>query len=288
MPGPAGGPPSSSGAPVERSAPRDRPPRRRAPRWPRSRGVGRWTPPWASRRSRASSWRHARAASTPACLLWVLRHEQMTVDELEDALDRRSGLLGLSGCVGGSPPGPRRRRPGRRACRSWPSASTSTGCVPGSPPWWRPWAGSTGWCSPVAPVRGRPGCAGRPARGLGFLGIELDEQRNDGWPEGRWPTDWSHAPAPPPPCSSSTPERISRSPARSGRFCPVRRSPSSSGKRVNQTRTRFNSSNVVSPSLTLAKASWRRVCIPSRWRPGRWPRPEHAARRASGARRPSP
>ena len=32
----------------------------------------------------------------PGVLLWVLRHEQMTVDELEDALDRHAGLLGLS------------------------------------------------------------------------------------------------------------------------------------------------------------------------------------------------
>ena len=33
----------------------------------------------------------------PGLLLWVLRHEHMTVAELEDALERRSGLLGLSG-----------------------------------------------------------------------------------------------------------------------------------------------------------------------------------------------
>jgi acetate kinase len=33
----------------------------------------------------------------PGVLLWVLRHEEMTVDELEGALDRHSGLLGLSG-----------------------------------------------------------------------------------------------------------------------------------------------------------------------------------------------
>jgi acetate kinase len=33
----------------------------------------------------------------PGVLLWVLRHEHISVDELEDALDRRSGLLGLSG-----------------------------------------------------------------------------------------------------------------------------------------------------------------------------------------------
>ncbi|HVA03707.1 MAG TPA: acetate/propionate family kinase [Acidimicrobiales bacterium] len=36
----------------------------------------------------------------PGVLLWVLRHEQLTVDELEDALDRRAGLLGLSGVSG--------------------------------------------------------------------------------------------------------------------------------------------------------------------------------------------
>ncbi len=36
----------------------------------------------------------------PGLLLWVLRHEQMTVAELEDALERRSGLLGLSGLSG--------------------------------------------------------------------------------------------------------------------------------------------------------------------------------------------
>lgn len=33
----------------------------------------------------------------PGVLLWVLRHAQLTIDDLEDALDRRSGLLGLSG-----------------------------------------------------------------------------------------------------------------------------------------------------------------------------------------------
>jgi acetate kinase len=36
----------------------------------------------------------------PGLLLWVLRHEHMTVDEVENALDRRSGLLGLSGLSG--------------------------------------------------------------------------------------------------------------------------------------------------------------------------------------------
>ncbi len=33
----------------------------------------------------------------PGVLLWVLRHLHLTVDQVEDALDRRAGLLGLSG-----------------------------------------------------------------------------------------------------------------------------------------------------------------------------------------------
>jgi len=36
----------------------------------------------------------------PGVLLWVLRHEHETIDELENTLDRRSGLLGLSGLSG--------------------------------------------------------------------------------------------------------------------------------------------------------------------------------------------
>ncbi len=36
----------------------------------------------------------------PGLLLWVLRHGHLTVDELEDALDRRAGLSGLSGVSG--------------------------------------------------------------------------------------------------------------------------------------------------------------------------------------------
>ena len=33
----------------------------------------------------------------PGVLLWVLRHEHLTVDQVEDALERQAGLLGLSG-----------------------------------------------------------------------------------------------------------------------------------------------------------------------------------------------
>ncbi len=32
----------------------------------------------------------------PGVLIWLLRHEHVTIDELEDTLERRSGLLGLS------------------------------------------------------------------------------------------------------------------------------------------------------------------------------------------------
>ncbi len=45
----------------------------------------------------------------PGLVLWVQRHEGLTADDLEDALTRRAGLLGLSG-VGGPAPGDRGRR----------------------------------------------------------------------------------------------------------------------------------------------------------------------------------
>jgi len=36
----------------------------------------------------------------PGLVLWVQRHEELSVDEVEDVLERRSGLLGLSGTSG--------------------------------------------------------------------------------------------------------------------------------------------------------------------------------------------
>ena len=36
----------------------------------------------------------------PGLLLWVQRHGEMDADEMEHALDRESGLLGLSGRSG--------------------------------------------------------------------------------------------------------------------------------------------------------------------------------------------
>ena len=128
----------------------------------------------------------------PGLLLWVLRHEQLTVDELEDALDRRSGSAGAVGGVGG--PARRSSRPRTEATsvRSWPSASTSTGCGPGSAPWWRPWAGSTGWCSPAVPVRGRPGCAATLVPASGSSGSSSTSNATIPTRVGR-PTGWSHA-----------------------------------------------------------------------------------------------
>jgi acetate kinase len=41
-----------------------------------------------------------RAPSTPGLLLWVLRHGDLSVDDVERALDRESGLAGLSGTSG--------------------------------------------------------------------------------------------------------------------------------------------------------------------------------------------
>ena len=57
---------------------------------------GRSTRRWASRRSRACRWRHAPGPVDPGALLYLLRHG-VTADELDDALEHESGLLGLGG-----------------------------------------------------------------------------------------------------------------------------------------------------------------------------------------------
>ena len=127
------------------------------------------------------------------------------------------GAVGPVGGVGRSPRGPGAPPTAVTSARSSPSASTSTGCAPRSPPWSRPWAGSTGWCSPEAPERGRPGCAGRPAPVSGSWASSSTSSATTAG-AGPEPTGWSHPTAPHPPCSSSMPERTSRSPARSGGF----------------------------------------------------------------------
>ena len=72
----------------------------------------------------------------PGLLLWLQQHEGLSADEMAEALEHESGLLGT-------------RRHGRHAraararrspMRSSRSTSTSTGCAPAS----RPWSASLG------------------------------------------------------------------------------------------------------------------------------------------------
>jgi len=114
----------------------------------------------------------------PGLLLWVLRHEQLTVDELEDALTRRAGLLGLSGVSDdlrrvfeAADNGDDRSRLAlgvyvhrlRAAVAAMAAAMDGTDALV--------FTGGAGEHS--ARLR-RDACAG-----LGFLGVELDHDRND-------------------------------------------------------------------------------------------------------------
>ena len=115
----------------------------------------------------------------PGALIWVLRHEGLTADDLEDALARRSGLLGLSGESGdlrrvleAADGGDERARLAvgvylhrlRGAVAAMAAATGGTDALV--------FTGGAGEHS--ARLR-RDACAG-----LGFLGIELDDARNEG------------------------------------------------------------------------------------------------------------
>ena len=121
----------------------------RARRCARSPAGARSTRRWASRRSRAWSWRPGRAASTRGCCCGCWSARRSTEREMACALEHESGLAG---------PG-RRRRHARRCCsapatarrrRRSRSTSTCTGCGRGSPRWRPRWAASTCSSSPAA------------------------------------------------------------------------------------------------------------------------------------------
>ncbi len=119
----------------------------------------------------------------PGLLLWVLRHRHLTVDELEDALDRRAGLWGLSGVSGdlrevllAADRGDARSQLAfgvyiHRLRAEIAAMVAALGGLDGLV-----FTGGAGEGS--ARLR-HEACAG-----LGFLGIELDEQRNTSEPSG--------------------------------------------------------------------------------------------------------
>ena len=65
----------------------------------------------------------------PAAVLWVQRHSGLSVDRVEEVLERESGLLGLSGTTGDLRRSSTRLTPGTRR-HNLPTTSTSTGSEP--------------------------------------------------------------------------------------------------------------------------------------------------------------
>ncbi|HLN41751.1 MAG TPA: acetate/propionate family kinase [Acidimicrobiales bacterium] len=114
----------------------------------------------------------------PGVVLWLLRHAQVTVDELEDTLDRRSGLLGLSGVSSDL------RAVLDAADRGERRAALAFGVYVH-----RLRAGVAAMAAAMAGMDGLvfTGGAGEGSArlrrdacgGLGFLGVELDDDRNE-------------------------------------------------------------------------------------------------------------
>ena len=115
----------------------------------------------------------------PGVVLWLLRHGQATVDELEDTLERRSGLLGLSGVSADL------RDVLAAADRGEQGAALAFGVYVH-----RLRAGVAAMAAAMGGIDGLvfTGGAGEGSarlrrdacRGLGFLGVGLDDDRNEG------------------------------------------------------------------------------------------------------------
>ena len=111
----------------------------------------------------------------PGLLLWLIDHAGVPSSELQDALEHRSGLLGLTGTA--EMPDALEAEDAVDATLSWAWPSTSTGYAPESRRWRPRWTGSTRWSSPAA-SESTPQLRARAADGLGFLGIAVDPDRN--------------------------------------------------------------------------------------------------------------
>ena len=116
----------------------------------------------------------------PGVVFHLLRNGGMSADEVDDLLNRRSGVLGLSGVndfrdlhrlIASGPP---TRPPTRR----WPWTSTATGSASTSAPTTRCSAARTSSRSPPGSARTTPSSGRRILQGLEPLGISVDPARN--------------------------------------------------------------------------------------------------------------
>ena len=96
----------------------------------------------------------------PAVLFHLARRAGMSIDDLDDLLNKRSGVLGLAGRLRHARHRARRRAGRCRGARS-PSRSTSTGSAPTRAPTSRSSAASMSSRSPPASARTRRACAPR-------------------------------------------------------------------------------------------------------------------------------
>ena len=113
----------------------------------------------------------------PGVVFHLLRNAGMDADEIDNLLNRRSGMVGLSGVSDFRDlhkliaDGRRRRRD-----RRW--TSTATGCASTSAPTWRCWAARTSSRSPPASGRTTASSGRKILEGLEPLGISVDADRN--------------------------------------------------------------------------------------------------------------
>ena len=91
----------------------------------------------------------------PGVVFHLLRNAGMDVDEVDNLLNRRSGMLGLSG-VNDFRDLHKLIDAGRRATRRWPWTCTATGSASTSAPISRCWAAPTSSRSPPASGRTTP------------------------------------------------------------------------------------------------------------------------------------
>ena len=208
-------PPSSSAAPLgdlkhDRAAPRQRRLGLRGRRRPLGRHVDGHDAARGARDGHAlRRHRPRRAAST------CTARPGSSIDELDDLLNRSSGLLGLSGTRRHARRASTAAARGRRGRGRSPSTSTCTGSATTSAPTSRSSAASTRSCSPPASARTTPVVRAGALAGLECLGIEIDARPQRGALARRARS--SRRTTRPSPCSSSPRTRSSRSPGRPSR-----------------------------------------------------------------------
>ncbi len=113
----------------------------------------------------------------PGILLYLMKEKGLTADQLDDALNHQSGLLGVSGVSGDYREVEEAAKPATTG-PSWPWRSTPHESARPSAAWRRPSAGSTPSSSPPGSASTARRSGSPPAKGSEFLGVHLDPELN--------------------------------------------------------------------------------------------------------------